>query len=337
MKSGFCVAAILFCMLVPTSAANASVGLVSRNTGTAYAQSPMNLCVFGVQPENRPSRAILRERIVRLDPQKIMCISNVKSIQLQLFDNLCMRAVQTLQQRESDGFMLWTGQIQVPLGGKLVLVVRNNLIFASAYLPESIVQIRPVKTLTADASQEYVIRQIAYPWKNAERGNQTTLSVQSAVCPDCSLAAGLTPDAKRMVELVNLERKADGLPPLAYDSQLSEAARRHAADMAAHNYCSHELTNGEQFYQNVFDSGYPYSAVGENLAVGIATPEEAFECLLSSPDHRVNIMRSQFTQIGVSDAVNMASGYRYFWAQEFGSASVNRDQALRLSAMRPRL
>ncbi len=337
MKSGFSAAAILLCMLVPTSAVHASVGLVSHTAATAYAQSPMNLRVFGVQPENRPSREILRERIVRLDPQKIMCLSNVKSIQLQLFDNLCMRALQTLQQREPDGFMLWTGQIQAPLGGKLVLVVRNNLIFASAYLSDSIVQIRPVEALRADASQQYVIRQIAYPWRNAYRGSRKNCSVQNAVCPDCSLAAGLTPDAKRMVELVNLERKADGLPPLAYDSQLSEAARRHAADMAAHNCCSHELTNGEQFYQNVFDSGYPYSAVGENLAVGIATPEEAFECLLSSPDHRVNIMRSQFTQIGVSDAVNPASGYRYFWAQEFGSASVTRDQAIRSSGLHARL
>jgi uncharacterized protein YkwD len=266
-----------------------------------------------------------------------MALSNVKSIQIQLFDNLCMRALQTLQQRESDGFMLWTGRIQAPLEGKFVLVVRNNLIFASAYLSDSIVQIRPIEALRADASQQYVIRQISYPWKNAGSRTRTTMGVQNAVCPDCSLATGLTPDAKRMVELVNLERKADGLPPLSYDSQLSEAARRHAMDMAAHNYCAHELTNGEQFYQNVFDSGYPYSAVGENLAVGIATPEEAFECLLSSPDHRVNIMRSQFTQIGVSDEVNMASGYRYFWAQEFGSASANRNQATRLSAIPPRL
>ena len=99
-----------------------------------------------------------------------------------------------------------------------------------------------------------------------------------------------------------------------------------------HDSCSHELSDGEKFWQNVFDSGYPVSQVGENVAAGIATPEEAFECLLSSPGHRANIMNSNYTQIGVSDAVNRAGAYHYFWAQEFGSASAKGGQIMRFSA-----
>jgi hypothetical protein len=39
----------------------------------------------------------------------------------------------------------------------------------------------------------------------------------------------------------------------------------------------------------------------------------------------------------VSDAENATSGYRYFWAQEFGAATAGSQQTLRLSSASPRI
>ncbi|MDR3557163.1 MAG: CAP domain-containing protein [Syntrophobacteraceae bacterium] len=315
MKSGLCAAAIFLCVIFQTYAAHSAE-----------------------RPDLRPlSGQVLRQRIARLNPDALMNQSNVESIKLQLFDNVQFTAVKRQQQKEPDGFMLWTGEIRSPESGRFVLVVRNGLMFASAYLRSSIIQIRPVNADASAVSQNYIVREIACPWRSCDM-SQTAgkiVAAQDRVCPDCNSGIGLTPAARKMVVLVNLERKADGLPALEYDDQLTEAARRHTRDMALHDNCSHQMADGEQFYQNVFDSGYPVGNVGENVAAGIATPEEAFECLLSSREHRSNIMNSDFTQIGVSDAVNMASGYRYFWAQEFGAASAKSEQSVRLSANRP--
>ncbi|MDR3569069.1 MAG: CAP domain-containing protein [Syntrophobacteraceae bacterium] len=337
MKSGFLSAAIL-CMLLSASAAHSEVLLVA-DAGPAYGATVTNVSVSGAQPGLRPlSREVVRQRVARLDPEKLMLGSKLTSIKLDLFHDLHLSARLKEKQRDSNGFLLWTGAIEGIQGGKLILVVREGFLYASVYLPTSIIQIRPVAAQGADGSQRYVIRELAYPWRSGSAAGSAagTRVAQNTVCPDCT-ATGLTSDARKMVELVNLERKADGLPALEYNGQLTEAARRHAVDMASHDICSHEMSNGEPFYRNVFASGYPVSTVGENLAAGLATPEEAFECLLSSSEHRSNIMNSDFRQIGVSDAVNETSGYRYFWAQEFGAASDGSEQTMQLSSARPHI
>lgn len=330
MKSGFFAAIVLCSLLFLAPAAHSSVLLVSDSSGSTHADV-RKVSATGLQPL---SRVILRQRIAQLSPDKLLRRSSVNSIQLQLFDNLHLTALQKQDVRGPDGFLMWTGAIEGVEGGRLVLVVRDGLLFGSVYLPSSIIQIRPVsvmagsgETSVAEESQpfqgasdprDYIIREIAYP---SGTGGMDT-------------GTGATSDARRLLELVNLEREADGLQTLEYSDQLAEAARRHATDMASHNYFAHELSDGEQFWQNVFDCGYPVSVVGENLAAGVSTPAEAFECLFSSPGHRANIMNSTFTQTGVGDAENGATAYRYYWAQEFGAASANSAQSVRLSADR---
>ncbi len=312
MKSRFC-AAIVFCsLLFLAPVAHSSVLLVSESSGTTQG------ALATLQPL---SRVVLRQRIAQLSPDKLLYRSSVNSIQLQLFGNLHLTALQKQDVHGPDGFLMWTGAIEGVQGGRVVLVVRDGLIFGSVYLPSSIIQIRPVSVMKNPVSsdpRDYIIREIA---------------CQSGT-GGLDRGAGATSDARRLLELVNLEREADGLQSLEYSDQLAEAARRHATDMASHNYFAHELSDGEQFWQNVFDCGYPVSVVGENLAAGVSTPAEAFECLFSSPGHRANIMNSTFTQTGVGDAENGATAYRYYWAQEFGAASTNSAQSVRLSADR---
>ena len=42
-----------------------------------------------------------------------------------------------------------------------------------------------------------------------------------------------------VVDLVNVERAAEGLAPLSYDARLAAAARGHSEDMGLQNYFSH--------------------------------------------------------------------------------------------------
>jgi uncharacterized protein YkwD len=207
--------------------------------------------------------------------------------------------------------MVWVGAIESPASGEVVLVVRNGTIFASVYLPSTIIQIRPIKLTSGSYSHVYVIMQLAY--------SLDMPSAPNTLCPQCGSDTQLTPQSRKMIELINIERQVYGIPPLEYSSKLERAAIHHSTDMATHNICSHELSNGAPFYKNVFNCGYPVCAVAENVAAGLSTAVDAFESMFSSPEHRPNLMNPDFTQIGVSEIVNAKSSNRYFWALEFGA------------------
>ncbi|MDR3569068.1 MAG: CAP domain-containing protein [Syntrophobacteraceae bacterium] len=298
-------------MFLPALTACSSIPPVSYSGGSAYSDILTGATAGGLQPGKSE---ILRERIARFDPEKLLSQPDLQSISLHLFDDLRLTARQEKEQKDS-GLLVWSGKIEGAGGGKLVLVVREGFLYASVYLRSSIIQIRPVAALAREASRDYVVRELACP------GKSSSSAPREGVCPDGGSGSGPTPGEIRLIELVNLEREADGLRVLGLSSRLTEAARRHARDMARHDCCSHELSTGEQFYENVFESGYPTSTVGENLAVGYATPEETFECMFASPEHRSNIMNPRYTQIGVGEVFDATGRYRYFWAQEFGSAS----------------
>ncbi|MDR3557164.1 MAG: CAP domain-containing protein [Syntrophobacteraceae bacterium] len=328
MKSGFCAAAIVLCLLFSASAAHAWVKFTPNSAGSSDAKTSWSGSTPGDLPGLRTaSGAVVRQRIAQFCPDALLSRSHVESIDLPLFDDLHLTAIERERQSDRNGFLLWTGDIEGPRGGKLVLVVRDGLIFASVYLPSSIIQIRPIEAETGRYSRDYIIRQLAYPGK-----------IQTApdrLCPSCGSQAGLTPGARRMIELVNLERKADGLPVLQYSGMLTEAASRHGRDMAVHDLCSHELSGGEPFYKSVFGAGYPVSEVAENIAVGLATAEQTFESIFSSSEHRPNLLNRHFTQIGVSAVFNKASTYQYFWAMELGAGEPNTAKAIRLSSNGP--
>lgn len=358
MKSGFRAATFLFICIffAATPAAHSSVLLISDCAGSCgHGQASLERSEpsarFGLQ-SHRPD--VLQQRIAFLNVANLLYRRKVESIELQLFGDVRLIASREEERRDHKGFLLWTGKVEGAEDGKMVLVVRNGLVFASIYLPSSIIQIRPEEAATGHegsglpggpdgrkdsgcgASLQYIIRKLKYTRNTENKGRRTegiaVLPSRDRDYPDGSRKTILAGWARRMVELVNLERAADGVPVLEYSGRLAAAARDHAQDMALHDYCAHDLSDGRKFWQNVFDSGYPVSEVGENLAVGLATPEEAFECLISSPGHRANIIDSEFTQIGVGRAVNMASTYRYFWAQEFGAGLRKREWTSRLSA-----
>jgi uncharacterized protein YkwD len=103
---------------------------------------------------------------------------------------------------------------------------------------------------------------------------------------------------KRMLDLVNRERQAQGLPTLAPDPELTEVARRHSADMFARGYFAHDTPEGISPFDRMRDSGVRFLTAGENLALA-PTIEVAHTGLMNSPGHRANILRREFGRVGI--------------------------------------
>jgi uncharacterized YkwD family protein len=108
----------------------------------------------------------------------------------------------------------------------------------------------------------------------------------------------LSADEKRMFELVNKERVLYGLQPLTVDMELVKLARMKSADMIEKNYFSHTSPTYGSPFKMMKDYGVSYRMAGENLA-GAYSVDSAHKNLMNSPGHRANILRTQFTHVGI--------------------------------------
>lgn len=102
----------------------------------------------------------------------------------------------------------------------------------------------------------------------------------------------------RMLQLVNNERIAAGLRPLAPDPEATNVARRHSSDMFARGYFAHETPEGRDAFDRMRESGVPFRAAGENLALA-PTMQLAHSGLMNSPGHRANILHGDFGRVGI--------------------------------------
>lgn len=112
----------------------------------------------------------------------------------------------------------------------------------------------------------------------------------------------------------------DPAPPLHWNAQLADAALEHSQDMARYRYFKHTGSDGTAVGDRASKAGYRWRRVGENIAAGIRSPEEAVAGWLQSPGHCANIMGPAFTEMGVAYAVNPnnKTGTAY-WTQVFGT------------------
>ena len=118
-----------------------------------------------------------------------------------------------------------------------------------------------------------------------------------------------------VVRLVNVERNKNGLSPLTEDWQLSRVAQYKAQDMHDQNYFDHQSpTYGTPFQMmKSFNVSYRYAA--ENIAKGQKTAEAVMNGWMNSSGHRANILKSDYTKIGVGYA--KASDGTTYWVQIF--------------------
>jgi uncharacterized protein YkwD len=127
---------------------------------------------------------------------------------------------------------------------------------------------------------------------------------------------------QEMLDLINDDRAAAGLDPVAWDETAALAAQAHAIDMARHGYLSHWDREGH-------DPFYRYSQMGgldtaqENVYLfwqryddGSPVPvddwsrvvRDAQVQLMASPGHRDNILAPSHTHVGIGIAYNPETG-----------------------------
>lgn len=139
------------------------------------------------------------------------------------------------------------------------------------------------------------------------------LAAKIKIPPNAPLAPGQKDCSRkaitRVLGLVNLARKSNGLRPLRRQRQLEWAARTHTIDIARSGSFSHDGWTG---YINA--SGFRGSATGENIAVGFLTAESVMNAWLSSPGHRANILSAYSRYIGIG-CIKSGS---VWWTQDFG-------------------
>ncbi|WP_229260127.1 CAP domain-containing protein [Duganella aquatilis] len=108
-------------------------------------------------------------------------------------------------------------------------------------------------------------------------------------------------------------------PPVSWNPQLGATALGHSSDMALRRYFNHTGKDGSNVGDRALGMGYNWSRIGENIAFGAYTPQEAVAGWLASPGHCVNIMNPDFTEMGAAYAVtpDQRDGLTY-WTQVFG-------------------
>jgi hypothetical protein len=138
---------------------------------------------------------------------------------------------------------------------------------------------------------------------------------------------GWTYAGKEVLALVNEARarprtcgnqKFGAAPPLEWNTKLGSAALAHSRDMADRNYFAHAERDGSTVGDRAAREGYEWTVIGENIAAGQGSAEQVLSSWLTSPNHCVNIMKPDFTQMGAAYVVNHASDTGIYWTQVFG-------------------
>ena len=108
-------------------------------------------------------------------------------------------------------------------------------------------------------------------------------------------------------------------PPVAWNGALAAAALAHSRDMATHRHFAHTGTDGSGVGTRAERAGYRWRTIGENIAAGQASAQEAVAGWIDSPGHCANLMNPTFTEMGAGYDIRRATmpGSAY-WTQVFG-------------------
>jgi uncharacterized YkwD family protein len=124
-------------------------------------------------------------------------------------------------------------------------------------------------------------------------------------------AAPTSEFATQVVTLVNAERAKAGLSALkTTNATLTKMAYDKAKDMYDKGYFDHNSPTYGSPFDMMKQYGITFSYAGENIAKGQPTPQEVMTAWMNSPGHRDNILKPNYTTIGVAY-------YKGVWVQEF--------------------
>jgi uncharacterized protein YkwD len=118
--------------------------------------------------------------------------------------------------------------------------------------------------------------------------------------------------------LINSERQKNGLPELTVNALLTNAAQKHAADMACNSILSHTGSDGSYVSTRIAAIGYAASYTEEIIYAG-GGPPAAFDWWMNDKLHRDAILSTKSTEMGVGYAYLSSSTYGGYFTVDFAS------------------
>lgn len=122
----------------------------------------------------------------------------------------------------------------------------------------------------------------------------------------------------RIFDLINAERRRQGLKPLVYNPQLDRMAKIQAENMARFQKMAHNIP--ESSLPTLGDRakyvGYVFGRMEENVALGYPNAESVVQGWMGSSGHRRNILDGNVVETGIGIARSAAGGLYY--CQVFG-------------------
>lgn len=125
---------------------------------------------------------------------------------------------------------------------------------------------------------------------------------------------------QELLNFTNEKRVENGLPPLAMNTELSDAALAKAEDMIEKDYWAHNSPDGTTPWYFIKNSGYNYVYAGENLAKGFTDSSDVVNAWMASSSHKENLLSENFKDVGFAVKSGEISGeYTFLVVQEFGN------------------
>ena len=126
------------------------------------------------------------------------------------------------------------------------------------------------------------------------------------------------PTEARIFNLINAERKRQGLAALEYSRQLDEMARIQAQNMARFHKMAHVLPESglPTLADRARHVGYMFGRLAENVAHDYPSAQTVVQGWMTSKGHRANILNTDVVETGIAIARSDSGGLYY--CQVFG-------------------
>ncbi|MBR5272117.1 MAG: hypothetical protein IKU25_01805 [Clostridia bacterium] len=144
-------------------------------------------------------------------------------------------------------------------------------------------------------------------WKFDSQPTSTSPGVKYRTCTGCgeeqvtyvpATSANVANFDEKMLNLINAERKKNGLDPLIYYTAGQTGANTRAKEIMT--LFSHNRPDGTKWWTAPGFDKSVCQAGAENIARGYGSPEDVMTAFMNSADHKKNILSTQYTHVVIA-------------------------------------
>ena len=135
----------------------------------------------------------------------------------------------------------------------------------------------------------------------------------------------LDTQARENFDILNTFRTNYEMPILEWENLLVQSSQAHCIDMAEKGYFAHNSLDGTTHKDRILATGIQDTvAWGENIVAGRQLAVDTFDLWVNSLGHRVNMLRENFTHVGIASIYKEGSIYNYYSGQNFVEKDIEK-------------